>query len=303
MAACTLCPRLCGADRERGEKGFCGQDRQIRVARAALHFFEEPPISGKRGSGTVFFVGCSLRCVFCQNRVISRASDCGRVFTVRELADLFLSLQQKGAHNINLVTPTHYSDLIAKALRLVRHELTVPVVYNSSGYERVESLQALEGLVDIYLPDFKYMDPALSARLSAAPDYAEVATAAVREMIRQVGAPIFETDADSGTRLLRRGVILRHLVLPGYRKDSMAVLSHLAKALPRDSFLISVMSQYTPEFATDCEDKNLRRRLTRFEYESVTEHAASLGLDGFAQDLTSATSRFTPDFGRFSEDE
>lgn len=303
MAPCMLCPRLCGVDREIGERGVCGQDGQIRVARASLHLFEEPPISGKRGSGTVFFVGCSLRCVFCQNREISRAEEVGRVFSVEGLAELFLSLQERGAHNINLVTPTHFSDQIARALCLVRHKLTIPVVYNSSGYERVESLRALDGLVDVYLPDFKYMDPALSERLSAAPDYATVASRALCEMARQVGTPMFETDGESGCSLMRRGMIVRHLVLPGCRKDSMAVLSHLASLLPKDSFLISLMSQYTPEFASDCVDKNLHRRLTRFEYESVVSHAAALGLDGFTQELSSASSRFTPDFGRFLGEE
>lgn len=303
MAPCMLCPRLCGADREIGERGVCGQDGQIRVARASLHLFEEPPISGKRGSGTVFFVGCSLRCVFCQNREISRAEEVGRVFSVGGLAELFLSLQERGAHNINLVTPTHFSDQIVRALDSVRHKLTIPVIYNSSGYERVESLRALEGLVDVYLPDFKYMDPALSGRLSAAPDYAAVASQALCEMARQVGTPILETDRESGCSLMRRGMIVRHLVLPGCRKDSMAVLSHLAALLPKDSFLISLMSQYTPEFASDCADKNLHRRLTRFEYESVVSHAAALGLDGFTQELASASSCFTPDFGRFFGEE
>lgn len=301
MSGCTLCPRACGVDRDAGEIGLCGQGSQIRVARAELHFFEEPPISGTRGSGTVFFVGCPLGCVFCQNRAISRGGAQGRVCTPKELASIFLSLQDKGAHNINLVTATHFLDGVVEALSLCRDRLTVPVVYNTSGYERVESLRRLEGLVDVYLPDFKYLSPELSERLSGAPDYAEVATEALLEMHRQTGAPLWEEK--DGIRLLRRGVVVRHLVLPGYRRDSMDVLTHLASLLPGEEFLISLMSQYTPEFAADCPDTHLHRRVTRFEYESVVDHAVALGLDGFLQDKASATAHYTPDFDRFSDGE
>ena len=291
MGECMLCPRLCGVDRASGEVGFCGQDKTMHIARAALHPFEEPPISGTRGSGTVFFVGCSLRCAFCQNRVISRADRVGRVVTPEELADVFLSLKAQGAHNINLVTPTHFSDGVIEALTLVRPKLSVPVVYNTSGYERVETLRRLDGLVDIYLPDFKYISSEVSARYSAAPDYAEVASAALCEMFRQVGRYVIGEDG-----LMRRGMIVRHLVLPKGRQDSMAVLDRLAELLDPSEILLSLMSQYTPEFAMDCPYSELHRKVTTFEYQSVVEHAAALGFDGFMQEKTSATAKYTPDF-------
>ena len=291
MEGCTLCPRLCGAKRSAGEVGFCGQDGTVRIARAALHPFEEPPISGERGSGTVFFVGCSLRCAFCQNNVISRAERIGRPVTPETLADEFLKLEAQGAHNINLVTPTHFADGVIEALTLARPRLTVPVVYNSSGYERVETLRRLEGLVDIYLPDFKYVSSELSARYSAAPDYAEVASTALCEMLRQVGR------YDIGENgLMRRGMIVRHLVLPKGRKDSMAVLDHLAELFEPSDILLSLMSQYTPEFAMDSPHTELHRRITTFEYQSVVDHAHALGFDGFMQEKSSATAAYTPDF-------
>ena len=291
MAECTLCPRRCGVDRQSGEIGFCGQSGEMRIARAALHPFEEPPISGNRGSGTVFFVGCSLRCEFCQNRVISRADRVGRAVSPKELADIFLSLEAEGAHNINLVTPTHFADGVIEALTLARPQLTIPVVYNTSGYEQIETLRHLEGLVDIYLPDFKYISPDLSARYSAAPDYAEVASAALAEMFRQVGRFAIHEDG-----LMRRGMIVRHLVLPKGRLDSMAVLDRLADLLPPSEILLSLMSQYTPEFAMDAPYPELHRKVTTFEYRSVVDHAAALGFDGFMQEKSSATARYTPDF-------
>ena len=291
MGECMLCPRLCGVDRALGVLGFCGQDESIRIARAALHPYEEPPISGTRGSGTVFFVGCSLRCVFCQNRVISRAERVGRVVTPEKLAEIFLDLEARGAHNINLVTPTHFADGVICALTLARPRLSVPVVYNTSGYERVETLRRLEGLVDIYLPDFKYVSPELSTRYSAAPDYAEVASTALLEMFRQVGR--YDIGEDG---LMKKGMIVRHLALPGGRKDSMAVLDRLAELLPPSEILLSLMSQYTPEFAMDSPYAELHRRVTTFEYQSVVDHAHALGFDGFAQEKSSATARYTPDF-------
>ncbi len=290
MEECHLCPRECGVDRVT-TLGFCGQPNEIRIAKAAFHRFEEPPISGTRGSGTVFFCGCSLRCEFCQNKKISRATSDGRSVTPSELAEIFFSLEREGAHNVNLVTPTHFSDGVREALLLAKPHLTIPVVYNTSGYERVEVLRRLEGLVDIYLPDFKYISPALSEKYSSAPDYAEVCEQALLEMFRQVGR--FEMNADG---LLVRGVMVRHLVLPSARKDSIAVLDRLAALLPKDEFLLSLMSQYTPEFATDSPYRELHRRLTAFEYDSVLEHAQSLGFLGFMQGRTSASTKYTPDF-------
>ena len=293
MSKCDVCPRNCNADRDAGQVGFCGQGADIRVARYGLHFFEEPPISGKRGSGTIFFSGCSLRCVFCQNREISRGEGLGANMSVSELCDVMLDLQARGAHNINLVTPTHFTEKIREALLRVKGsgELKIPVVWNSSGYEKVGELSHLCGLVDIYMPDFKYCSQELGKKYSSAADYAEVATEALCEMYRQVGEYKYGDDG-----MLARGLLVRHLVLPGERRDSMAVLDHLAKILPADKILLSVMSQYTPEFAGDCEYKNLHRRVTSFEYSSVVEHSEKLGFEGFVQGKGSATSNYTPDF-------
>ncbi len=288
---CNDCPHMCGVDRESGELGCCGEGTQMRIARIALHPYEEPPISGKLGSGTVFFCGCPLGCVFCQNKAISRGESGGELYSPERLADKMLGLEQMGASNINLVTPTHFSSELIKTLELVRARLSVPIVYNTSGYERLETLRRFEGLVDIYLPDFKYMSSELAKCYSHAPDYPEVATAALCEMYRQTGKYKY---SDDGT--LMRGVVVRHLVLPSARLDSINVLRTLASLLPVDGILLSLMSQYTPEFALDCEYKSLHRTLTRFEYESVLAVATELGFDGFMQGYSSATSKFTPSF-------
>ena len=281
---------MCGADRDMGERGVCSQGSAIRVSRAALHMYEEPPISGERGSGTVFFSGCSLRCVFCQNKDISRGADKGQALTPSELSDIFLRLQDEGAHNIHLVTPTHFADGIAEALGKARPHLLIPVIYNTSGYERVETLRRLEGLVDIYMPDFKYASSELAAKYSSAPDYPEVVSAAICEMFRQTGAYAYGEDG-----MLKRGTVVRHLVLPSCRRDSMLVLDALARLLPPKEILLSLMSQYTPEFY-EGDLRELRRRITSFEYNSVLEHAASLGFDGFMQGRGSATAEYTPSF-------
>lgn len=287
---CMLCPRRCNAERERGELGFCQMPAACYVARAALHPFEEPPISGTRGSGTVFFSGCSLRCVFCQNREI-RSTQGARAFDEQELGELFLALQAQGAHNINLVTPTHYADRIAAALAAVRERLTLPVVWNSGGYESVQTLRRLEGLVDIYLPDFKYISPEMAKAYSAAADYAEQATAALCEMVRQVGEPRFSAEG-----LMQRGVMVRHLVLPGGRKDSMAVLSHIAQTVSVKMVRLSLMRQYTPDFCPEEAPAVLKRRLTTFEYDSVMRHAVALGFEGYFQTGESVGTDYTPDF-------
>ena len=291
MSKCFLCPRMCGADRQAGERGVCGEGNEIRIARAALHMFEEPPISGERGSGTVFFSGCSLRCVFCQNKAISRGGDGGRQVSPRELANVFFELRDMGAHNINLVTPTHFAEGVIEALELARPTLGIPVVYNTSGYERVETLRRFEGLVDIYLPDFKYASGELARKYSAAPDYPETAEAAICEMYRQVGRYAYGEDG-----MLRRGVVVRHLVLPSARRDSIAVLDRLSSIAPKSDILLSLMSQYTPEFAADSPYSELRRKVTSFEYDSVLEYALSLGFEGFMQGRASATAKYTPDF-------
>ena len=264
---------------------------QIRLARVALHPWEEPCLSGKNGSGTVFFCGCNLGCVFCQNRDISHDGSLGRVVSDEELASLMLSLQERGAANINLVTPTHYVHRLVPILRTVKPSLQIPVVYNCGGYESVEALRALDGLVDVYLPDVKYFDSSLSERYSKAPDYFSVAAAALAEMLRQRPKCVYGDDGS-----LLSGVMVRHLVLPGCRRDSVDLLRALFERFGCDAFPLSLMSQYTPDFAPADADANLRRRLTSFEYDSVLREAQSLGFTGYLQELRSASSRYTPDF-------
>lgn len=289
--SCLLCPRLCGADRAVAAD-FCGCGAEIRAARAALHPWEEPCISGTRGSGTVFFSGCTLRCCFCQNASISRGNF-GAELTPRRLADIFLRLQEEGAHNINLVTATQYLPGILKALDLVRHQLNIPIVYNCGGYERIETVKALAGYVDVWLPDLKYADSALSGRYSQAPDYFTVASRAIEQMIRQTGAPRFE---DS---LLVEGVLIRHLVLPGQKEDSIRLLHWMAENLPKGQYLISLLRQYTPYRDNPALRlyPELNRRVTSYEYQKVVDAALALGLDqGFTQQKSSAKEEYTPPF-------
>ena len=291
MPSCQACPRRCGVDREKGEVGRCGVDATVRIARAALHMGEEPVISGTRGSGTIFFSGCNLRCLFCQNMEVSHRAK-GREISTRELGERMLALQQQGAHNINLVTPTHYAPQIIETLRRVRSRLYVPVVYNCSGYESVETVDALDGLIDIYMPDLKYYSSALSAEYSGASDYFTVARAAILRMQQQVGKPQMSKNG-----LMSRGLLVRHLVLPGCRKDSIEVLKQLSLMFSPEDFLLSLMSQYTPDFVpTDCPHDNLRRRITSLEYESVVSEMQKYGFCGFIQQRTSATAAFTPEF-------
>jgi len=290
MSICNLCPRACGVDRE-SRLGFCASPEDAAVSRVSLHMWEEPPISGERGSGTIFFSGCNLRCVFCQNKAISRGAADAKIYGADALAELFLSVEGMGAHNINLVTPTHFVSTVSKALEKVKSRLSIPVVYSSSGYELASSLRMLDGLVDVYLPDLKYASGELAAKYSSAPDYPEIAKAALREMYRQTGTVSFD---EAG--MITRGVIVRHLVLPSHRKDSIAVLDTLAELLPIKDIRLSLMSQYTPEFAIDCEFRELHRRVTTFEYNSVLDHALSLGFEGYFQHRSSASASYTPDF-------
>ena len=285
---CTLCPRRCGADRV-NTLGFCRAPREVRIARAALHKWEEPPISGDAGSGTIFFCGCNLRCVYCQNGAISRMENAGRAARDDELEEIMLRLVREGAHNINLVTPTHYADVLVRVLPRVREETDVPIIYNCGGYESVETLRSLCGLIDIYMPDFKYFSPEISWKYSSARDYADVAKKALAEMYRQTGKA---TVIDG---LMKKGVLCRHLVLPSCRRDSAEVLRTIAETVPSEDILISVMRQYTPDFAP-AKMKELRRRITSFEYDFVCAEAEKYGFDGFFQDKTSAKSDYTPDF-------
>lgn len=284
------CPRRCGTSRaDSASLGACAAPAGFRVARIALHPFEEPCICASAGAGAVFFCGCNLRCVYCQNRDISHGAVAGEALTGAELTDRILSLVHAGADCIDLVTPTHYTVQLIPVLRELKRTSAVPVAWNSSGYESPETLRLLSGLVDVYLPDLKYFSSALSGSLSAAPDYFPVALDALREMLRQVGDPAMD---DRG-RLLH-GVLVRHLVLPGHRKDSIDLLHALADAIPPSRLLLSLMSQYTPDFAPpDCE-KSLHRRLTTFEYRSVLDEAVRLGFLGYSQSLSSASAGYTP---------
>lgn len=286
---CTLCPRACGVDRQ-NKLGTCHAPDDMIVSRIAPHFYEEPVISGTRGSGTVFFSGCSLGCLFCQNAAISRRA-VGETISEEALAERLLALANTGVHNLNLVTATHYTHRVARVLERIKHRLTIPVVWNSSGYESPLTLRLLEGLVDIYLPDLKYHSPALAKAYSGVEDYPTVAREALLEMHRQVGAVKFD-----GSGLLSRGLVVRHLVLPGHREDSLAVLDDLAATLPISDIRLSLMRQYTPDFAPEWAPKNLKRRLTSFEYDTVVKKAISLGFDGFLQQGDAADKKFTPDF-------
>lgn len=285
MEDCILCPRQCGIDRTE-RTGYCGSGVLPKVARAAKHHWEEPCISGTQGSGTVFFSGCSLGCVFCQNREISRGGT-GREVTVEHLADIFKRLESQDVHNLNLVTPTHFTPQILQALELAKP--AIPVVMNTGGYERLETLRQWEGKVDVYLPDLKYHSSELSGKYSAAVDYFAVASMAILEMHRQQPRLVWEGD------LLKKGLIVRHLVLPGGMKDSLAVLDFLDQNLPKDSFLLSLMSQYTPTVACAAFPE-INRRVTTYEYRKVADRAAELGFSGFAQDRRSAKEEYTPPF-------
>ena len=291
MEICLACPRGCSINREHGERGFCGVSNEYIIGSADLHFWEEPCISGTGGSGAIFFSGCNLRCVFCQNRDISREV-VGKKYSEEELVSRMLELQSRGAHNINLVTATPYAFFIAKTLEKAKKQgLSIPVVYNCGGYESVEALRTLEGLVDIYLPDFKYFSEDLARSYSNAPSYARVAGEAISEMYRQVGKITLDEKG-----IAKRGLIVRHLVLPACREDSKAVLKYISEILPASEVTLSLMRQYTPDFACDDVPKNLKRRLTSFEYEEVLSYALSLGFDGFSQEKESAKKDFTPDF-------
>ena len=333
MKECRLCPRNCGADRMAGQKGFCGTDTEIMVARAALHMWEEPCISGKEGSGAVFFSGCSLGCNFCQNRRISRGQR-GKKITLEHLVELFFQLQEQGANNINLVTAGHFVPQVVEALKLAKQQgLYLPIVYNTSSYEKVETLRLLEGYVDIYLPDLKYVDSAISSRYSHAADYFTCASAAIAEMVRQVGEPEFVFERAAGKEgssaefpvdekkkiseqqnnmifdaaeyqerseageslLIRKGVIVRHLVMPDCVEDSKRVISYLLKTYGGQIF-ISIMNQYTP--LPQCREyPELSRRVTEAEYDAVVDYAIELGIEnGFIQEGDVAEESFIPEF-------
>ena len=291
MENCKICPRNCGVNRMEGKLGFCQSTEKIKVARAALHFWEEPCISGKYGSGAVFFSGCSMGCVFCQNESISHGG-AGKEISLEYLAEIFLRLQdEKKAQNINLVTPTHYVPQIVEALIYAKKNgLIIPVVYNSSAYEKAETLKMMEGLIDIYLPDFKYMDGTIAKKYSHAEDYDFWAKQAIAEMVRQV--PDIKFD-EAG--MMKRGVIVRHLILPGCRKDSKKILYYLRQTYG-DKIFISLMNQYTPVNKLQ-KYPELRRKVTKREYEWVIQYALEIGVEnGFIQEGDTAKESFIPPF-------
>ena len=333
MENCMLCPRECGVNRKNGETGVCGQTAAIKAARAALHMWEEPCISGQNGSGTVFFSGCNLGCVFCQNHNIATGK-AGIEISIERLAEIFLELQEKGANNINLVTAGHFVPQVVEALKQAKRQgLFLPIVYNTSSYEKVETLRLLEGYVDIYLPDLKYVDSAISSRYSHAADYFTCASAAIAEMVRQVGKPEFVFERTAGKEgssaefladekkkiseqqnnmifdaaeyqerseagaslLMRKGVIVRHLVMPGCVEDSKRVISYLLKTYGNQIF-ISIMNQYTP--LPQCREyPELSRRVTEAEYDAVVDYAIGLGIEnGFIQEGDVAEESFIPEF-------
>ena len=287
---CLLCPRKCGINRSTGQTGVCGVSSEIKVARAALHYWEEPCISGKRGSGAVFFSGCSLHCVFCQNREISDGK-AGKVISKERLSDIFMELAGKGANNINLVTPGQYIPDIVWAVNDAKSRgMKLPIIYNTSGYENVTELKLLEGIVDVYLPDFKYMDSTLSARYSRAKDYPSVAKQALSDMVRQQPDVVI----DDATGLIQKGVIVRQLLLPGHVNDAKAVLKYLYDTY-HDHVYISMMSQFTPIALKDYPEIN--RTVTRREYERLVDYALEIGItNAFIQEGDVAKDSFIPAF-------
>jgi len=287
---CTLCPRCCKADRTRGKTGYCGVTDELVVARAMLHMWEEPFISGEEGSGTVFFSGCSMGCVYCQNYSISNGLT-GKKITIERLSDIFMELQSQGANNINLVTPTHYVPHIIEALDKAKTKgLHIPVVYNSGGYEKAETLKALEGYVDIYLPDFKYFDSDIAKRYSNCPDYFYYASSALEEMVRQMPCPVFDERG-----MMKRGVVVRHLMLPGYLQDSKHIIKYLHDKY-KDQIFISIMNQYT-QLENVSAYPEIYRKIDEEDYAELVDYAIELGVEnGLIQEGEAASESFIPAF-------
>ncbi len=287
---CNQCPRQCGIIRKKG-LGYCGVSEQLKVAKAFLHMWEEPCISGTQGSGTVFFSGCNLKCVFCQNYDISQ-NNYGKVISIKRLQEIFIELIKNGAHNINLVNPTHYTNAIKQALLPLKQQgkLTVPVIYNTNGYESIETLKVIEGMVDVYLPDMKYSSDKTAFKYSKAQNYPEVSRKAVIEMYNQVGSPVLDQAG-----IIKKGLIIRHLILPGHIKESMHILDWISDNLPK-SVYISLMSQYIPYYNAE-KYTEINRGITRHEYERVVNHLYKLGLEaGYIQERQSADVQYVPDF-------
>lgn len=286
---CNICPRLCNVDRE-NSMGYCKSTNVPKVSLVYIHIWEEPFISGENGSGTIFFTNCNLSCVYCQNYKISQ-ENFGQEVSIQRLSEIFLELQQKGVHNINLVSPTHYLYQIKEAIIIAKEKgLSLPIIYNSNGYENVEALKSLEGLIDVYLPDLKYYHNILAEKYSNAKDYFKYASAAVLEMFRQVGSPRFDQDG-----IIESGLVIRHLILPNQIQNSKEVLKWIKENIPEDVF-ISLMGQYTPMHKAH-EDKSLNRRIYKREYDEVIDYFFEIGLiNGYVQELSSAKKIYTPIF-------
>lgn len=294
LDCCNICPRNCKVNRNSNELGFCKAGNKIKIARYSLHFWEEPCISGEAGSGTIFFSGCNLKCIFCQNYDIS-FNNSGKEISIERFAEICLELQEKGALNINLVTPTIYIPLIKEGLILAKKKgLIIPIVYNTSGYESVESLKELDGLIDIYLPDFKYFDNCLASKFSSAQNYFEVASLALKEMFRQVGTPIFEND------IMKKGVVVRHLLLPKHIDDSKKVIKYLYDTY-KDNIYISIMNQFTPVRKID-KYKELNETIEDSEYDELINYALDIGIEkAFIQEGETCKESFIPDFTKYDE--
>jgi putative pyruvate formate lyase activating enzyme len=289
MAICNACPRGCSIDRIT-TTGFCGRTEEIEISRAAPHYWEEPCLSGDKGSGTVFFTGCNLGCVFCQNYLISRRKAEGKTVTAEELLNIFEDLESKGVHNVNLVTPSHYIHQLIPILERAKRHISIPIVWNSNGYENVDDVRLLDGLVDIYLPDLKFRSADLAKRLCSAEDYFEKAVLAIEEMKRQRPVNIFDEDG-----MMKEGLIIRHLVLPNHSMESISILKEIKERFSADTCL-SIMCQYIPEGEAD-KHPDINRRLKRKEYARVIEYASKLGFtNGFTQEFTSADESFIPEF-------
>lgn len=285
---CTLCPRQCGINREK-VKGFCQSMNQIKIARASLHYYEEPCISGNNGSGTIFFSGCNLQCIFCQNKNISK-NNFGKEITIKRLSEIMLELQSSGAHNINLVTPTHFVPKIIKAIKKAKKlGLQIPIVYNTSGYEKKETIKLLDGLIDIYLPDFKYFNSEYAKKYSNAPNYFEYANESLKEMVRQTGPCKFNNNG-----ILEKGVIVRHLMLPTLKEDTKNVLKYLYETF-HDDIYISIMNQYTPP--TNIKEKELKEPIKEIDYNEVIDYAIDLGIvNAYCQMDGTVNESFIPNF-------
>lgn len=284
---CNLCPRECNVDRN-SKHGFCSSGSKAKIARASVHMWEEPCISGTRGSGTVFFSGCNMKCVYCQNEMISRGK-IGVELSDSQLGELFLIIAESGVHNINLVTPSHFLPNIISAIKPIKDRISVPIVYNCSGYEKEDAIRSCQGIIDIFLTDIKYRSAVLSNKYSSCPDYFEAATKALKEMLEIAGMPVIKDG------IMTSGVIVRHLVLPSHKNDSIDILKDLFHEFGNDRFLVSLMSQYTPMEACK-EYPEINRRLTTMEYQRVCQVFAELGFDGYMQEKSSSSDTFIPDF-------